>query len=278
MNKKNLYEPFSIAFETLDQSPVHEHKNSFFELVYILSGTGIQRVNKNEFLYHPGHMLLLTPTDISSIEINTTTQFFFLRFNDIYIKSGKISADNIQRLEFILKNANHQPGCILRNLTDKTLVKPMVEAMIREYVNRDLYNKEIIQQLVNTLIVIVARNIAKYLPDVIDSGTEEKAMNILQYIQENIYDPAKLRTEEICHQFGISKTYLGRYFKKHTKETLQQYITNYRVRLIENRLQYSDMRITEITDELGFTDVSHLNKFFKKNKGISPTKYRKEFI
>lgn len=278
MDKKNLYEPFSIAFETLDQSPVHEHKNSFFELVYILSGTGIQRVNKNEFQYRPGHMLLLTPTDISSIEINTTTQFFFLRFNDIYIKSGKISADNIQRLEFILKNANHQPGCILRNLTDKTLVKPMVEAMIREYVNRDLYNKEIIQQLVNTLIVIVARNIAKYLPDEVDAGTEEKAMNILQYIQENIYDPGKLRTEEICDEFGISKTYLGRYFKKHTKETLQQYITNYRVKLIENRLQYSDMRITEITDELGFTDVSHLNKFFKKNKGISPTRYRKEFI
>ena len=81
-------------------------------------------------------------------------------------------------------------------------VKPMVEAMIREYVNRDLYNKEIIKQLVNTLIVIVARNIAKYLPDTIDEGTEEKAIDLLNYIQENIYTPDKLKAENICEPGG----------------------------------------------------------------------------
>ncbi len=276
MQKKNLYEPFSISFEILDQSPEYGYENTFFELVFILAGTGTQQVNNNRFSYHSGHMLLLTPKDRSSFEIETTTQFFFLRFNDIYIKSGKLNAENIKRLEFILKNANHQPGCILKNLTDKTLVKPIVEAMIREYVNRDLYNKEIIQQLVNTLIVIVARNIAKYLPDNIDVGTEEKTMDLLNYIQENIYEPDKLKASEICKQFGISKTYLGRYFKKHTKETLQQYIANYKIRLIENRLEYSDMRIAEISSEFNFSDVSHLNKFFKKHKGVSPTNYRQQ--
>ncbi len=138
-----------------------------------------------------------------------------MRFNDIYIISGKLNVENIKFLEFILKNTNHQPECILKNLTDKTLAELIVEAMIHEYVNRDPYNKEIIQQLENTLIVIVARNVAKYTPDNIDIGAEEKNMSLSNYIQESIYDPDKLKTSEICKQFGISKTYLGHYFKKH---------------------------------------------------------------
>ncbi|WP_317190904.1 AraC family transcriptional regulator [Flavobacterium sp. ALJ2] len=36
--------------------------------------------------------------------------------------------------------------------------------------------------------------------------------------------------------------------------------------MIENRLLYSDMRITEIAFELGFIDESHLHKSFKKTK------------
>ena len=277
MKKENLYEPFSVSFETLEESSVWAHKNSFFELIYVLSGTGKQCINQHKFNYHPGHMFLITPDDCHSFDIETTSQFFFLRFNDIYIRSKGISSADLQRLEFILQNANHQPGCILKNQSDKSLVRAMVEAVIREGLNRDLYHKELVQQLVNTLIVVVARNIAKYLPEQVNECTEEKALGILEYIQNNIYHPEKIRTEMVSKHFGISETYLGRYFKKHMNETMQQYTINYRTKFIMNRLQHSDMRINEIADELGFTDESHLNKFFRKQKGQSPGQYRKTF-
>lgn len=275
MKRENLHEPFSIEFKTLDECEKKEHEHNFFELVYILSGTGTQCINNSSSRYHAGHMFLITPEDCHSFDIETTTEFFFLRFSNIYIQSNSIHTDNVQRLEFILQNANHQPGCILKNQIDKSLVKPMVEAVIREYVNRDFYNKELIQHLVNTLIVVVARNIAKYLPQHVDEQTDEKAVDILQYIQRNIYYPEKIRTEEISKQFGVSESYLGRYFKRQTNETMQQYITGYRMKMIEHRLMHSDMRMGEIVEELGFTDESHLNKFFRKQKGVSPTVFRK---
>lgn len=267
MKKESLYKPFEIVHKTLDKCGKAEHKHLFFELVYIISGTGKQCINQNTFSYRAGHMFLITPDDCHSFDVESTTEFFFLRFTDIYIKSGVFQNGDIQRLEFILQNANHQPGCILKNLTDKLLVKPIVEAIIREYVNRDLYNNELIQQLVNTLIVVVARNIARYLPEQVDAHTEAMALDMLNYIQNNIYFPEKIRAEAVSREFGISENYLGRYFKKHTHQTMQQYIINYRTKLIEARLLHSDRRINEIADELGFTDESHLNKFFRKQRG-----------
>lgn len=86
-----------------------------------------------------------------------------------------------------------------------------------------------------------------------------------------------MRTETIYKHFGISSNYLGRYFKKHCGETKQSYIANYKTSLIEHRLKHSDKRINEIVLEFGFTDESHLNKFFKQQRGISPKNYRLQF-
>lgn len=277
MRKVLLYEPFSISFQKLNECPLEDHIHNFFQLIYIVSGTGKHRINDSEFSYEPGHLFLITPKDQHYFDVKTTTEFFFLSFNDIYIKSKALQTENIQRLEFILQNANHKPGCILKNQSDKSLVGPIIQALIREAVNRDLYDKEITQQLVNTLIVVVARNIAKYLPEKIDNSSDDKIVNILNYIQTNIYEPDKIRTEAICRQFGISKNYLGRYFKKHCGETMQFYVTRYKTTLIAHRLKYSNKRINEIVLEFGFTDESHLNRFFKQQKEVSPKAYRLQF-
>ncbi|WKN42769.1 AraC family transcriptional regulator [Tunicatimonas pelagia] len=275
MNIEALYRPFEIVYKTLDECPKTDHKHLFFELVYIVAGSGKQCINENTFAYKPGHLFLITPDDCHSFQIEETTEFFFLRFNNIYIKSKGFQAEDIKMLEYILQNASHQPGCILKNLSDKPLFKSLVEATISESVNRDIYNQDLIKQIVNTMIVLVARNIAKYLPMATSEATDKKALDILHYIQENICLPERLRVKYLSEHFGISKSYFGRYFKKITQQTYQEYVNQLRIKHVKARLQLSNLRINEIVDELGFTDVSHLNRFFKRYEKVSPTEFRK---
>ena len=49
MKKENLHQPFEISVKELEESPLKEHEHTFFELVYILSGTGLQCINNNKF-------------------------------------------------------------------------------------------------------------------------------------------------------------------------------------------------------------------------------------
>lgn len=81
------FQYMEISVKELEESPLKEHEHTFFKLVYILSGTGLQCINNNKFDYHEGHMFLITPQDCHSFDIHTTTKFFFIRFNDIYIYS-----------------------------------------------------------------------------------------------------------------------------------------------------------------------------------------------
>jgi AraC-like DNA-binding protein len=221
-------------------------------------------------------LFLLTPQDAYSFDITVPTTFFFLRFGERYVKEKNTKdKEAIQRVEYILQNASHRPGCILKNKADKPLIASLVANILQEQRNRQLYFNRITAQIVNTVITVVARNIALKLPKNIKENTGEAVLEILHYIQENIFEPKMLRAEILSKQFSISLSYLGRYFRKQTGETLQHYISNYKLRLVEARLLHSDMTITEIAYEFNFTDESHLNRAFKKYKGMSPTAYRK---
>lgn len=276
MKRAVLHQQYEIELKELKEYSTSSKQNSFFELIYIIEGTGLQFVNKNHFYYRKGNLFLLTPQDSYSFTVEQQTTFFFLRFNESYIreKSDK-DPETATQIKYILQNASHRPGCILKNRTDKPLIFSMVKAILDEHVKQQIYYTRISEQIVNTIITIVARNIALKLPKNIKENTGEPILEILNYIQQNIFEPDHLKTEHLSRYFNISPNYLGRYFKRQTGETLQSYITHYKLRLVEVRLLHSDMRMNEIAYELNFTDESHLNRIFKKYKGMNPTEFKK---
>ena len=275
MVKEQLYEPFSISVATLDEYKSRKRQYSFFELVYILSGTGRKIINGLTMDYEPGSLFLVTPEDTSCFEIASTTTFFFLRFNKSFLNPNGLLAENGRRLVVILENANQRPCAIFQTAAVKPLIRQVIEGIIREGADREVCWDKMLSHLINTLLMIVGRSIIQHLPEELKDEQEEKTLDILQYIQANIYQPQLTKADNIAKTFGISLTYLSRYFKKHTGKNMQDYITGYKTKLIENRLLNSTKRVSEIVDEFGFTDESHLNKFFKKQLGVNPSDYRK---
>lgn len=273
MEIRNLYEPFELGFIETNEYEVREHKNTFFEMVFVLEGKGVQIINNHKLPYGSDKLFLIFPQDTHRFEISTTSKFFFIRFNQSYLKTQ--AKEWVQKLEFIFHNHNHLPGCILKTITDKPLVRALIEALIREHINQQPQQQEVVKQLINTIIIIAARNIVLMPAAATARPASQNAMQLLNYIHQHIYEPGNLKAEVISKHFNVSPKYISEYFKTQTGQSLQEYIMEYKLKLIETRLRFTDMRISEIVHELGFTDTSHLNRLFKKSKGISPSEFRK---
>ena len=270
-----MYTPYEITYEKADECPLKARTHTYFEMIYVISGCGQQRVNEHTLPYAAGDLLLIIPSNNCTFMVEETTEFLSIAFHKHYIESNALAMENSLKLDHLLLSADATKGCILYNRSDKYLVKYLTEGILRELVNKGLYSKSLVEQLMNSLILIVARNLALETPEKLHETSEGKISDILQYIQANIYEPDKIKLDKIGESFGLSTSYVSRYFKKHTQSTLQNYIAHYRLNLIENKLLYSNMRIGEIANELGFTDESHLNHFFKKGRKITPTEFRK---
>ncbi|MFT3920060.1 AraC family transcriptional regulator [Cloacibacterium sp.] len=273
MEIRNLFQPFELDLVEVTEYESNKHKNTFFEMVFVLDGKGVQIINNNKLPYSCDKLFLVFPQDTHTFEVATPSRFFFIRFNETYLKTQ--SKEWIQKLEFIFHNSNHSPSCILKTITDKPLIRALVEALIREKINQQPQQEEVIKQLINIIITIAARNILLVLPLALKNQSTINALPLVSYIHQNIYEPKMLLAKTFAKHFNVSPTYISEYFKTQTGQSLQEYITAYKLKLIETRLQFTDMHISEIVDELGFSDASHLNKLFKKYKGVSPSEFKK---
>ncbi|NML22609.1 AraC family transcriptional regulator [Pseudoflavitalea sp. G-6-1-2] len=263
-----------VSFETISKTPPREKANLYFQIIYIVSGTGFLELNGNQIRYGTGSLYLITPNDKHRFGPDQKTEQLVVRFNNDYIREYRWKT--IDHVESLLYHSSHLTGCMMKNSADRFLIERIIESMIHTMKTEGQYTVDLLFHLVNSLVVIAARNIAQIKPQNLPSGAETKIQEIITYIQSNINDPEKLKASNLSKEFGISETYLGSYFKNRSGETLQHFIANYKLRLIEHRLKLSDMRINEIATEFGFTDESHLNKFFKKLRGMSLSEFRKK--
>ena len=276
---EQLYEPFTVhrCTSPVQHKPLHRHL--FFELLYIQRGTGIQCINEARLPYRPGYLYLLTPADYHSFEVETESRFCSIRFNRVYFQGSATLADHsawFRKLEYIFNALNQRPGEVIRRPADQTLVAALLEGIIQEHENREMYSQRVVQQLVVSVLDIIARNIAGPLPASEGGKHSVRLHEMVQYIQQHIYEPKKLSVSHLADQFGLSPTYLGDYFRFHAGQTLQETIQQYKMRLVETKLRYTDLTIAQIADELHFSDQKHLYKMFKRFYGVSPQQYRKK--
>lgn len=81
--------------------------------------------------------------------------------------------------------------------------------------------------------------------------------------------------EDIAAEVGMNRSAFCSYFKKCKGITFSQFVTQYRLNTACELLKHSQKQISEICFIVGFNDVPHFNRVFKKQKGISPKEYRK---
>lgn len=270
-----MHTALEVVRQNMEAISTVDFQNNFFQICIVVTGQGYLGVGSHRTAFRPGSVILLTPDDVHHFELEQPTEFLMVRFNSSYIRSFEWGKMN--QMECILYYASHFTGCIMRTPADNVLVRSITTALLHTLDHPDLYQEDVVKHFVNALIVIATRNIEKAGPPAASENTDKKLLEIIHYVEEHIFDPAKLKAAAIGKAFGVSASYIGQYFQRRSGETLQHFITQYKLRLIEHRLKFSDMRVNEIAAEFGFTDESHLNKYFKKQKGVALTKFRKQY-
>lgn len=130
------------------------------------------------------------------------------------------------------------------------------------------------EQLHQTLF----NRVHQFFEDVQNTVQENSTIFLIkEYISQN-YMKESLSVKDISTHVFLSTSYVCTFFKNETGQTLNQYLTEFRMKKAKELLMDPRYKITEISSRVGYSDGNYFGKSFKKYSGYSPSEFREKLI
>ena len=100
--------------------------------------------------------------------------------------------------------------------------------------------------------------------------------NIITYMHQHFEE--QIEIAHLSEIANLSPSHFYRVFKKETRQTPMNYLNNIRLDKAKKLLRSGNQSITETALQCGFNSTSHFSTCFSKHFGISPSKYRSNYI
>ncbi len=98
--------------------------------------------------------------------------------------------------------------------------------------------------------------------------------NAVSYIEEHYRD--KLKLSDVADQVYVSQWHLSKLMNRYLGQNFSEILNGVRINQAKELLKDPALRIGDIADEVGFLDVAHFSRVFKKTVGISANEYRNQ--
>lgn len=107
----------------------------------------------------------------------------------------------------------------------------------------------------------------------ITEGREERIVDIMNYLKSHYRD---VTLDELAENFNLSKPYLSKYIKENAGITFQDAVKEARMKKARKLLKDSNQTVESIAAAVGYDNVEHFNRLFKKIYGLTPVQFRRE--
>lgn len=107
------------------------------------------------------------------------------------------------------------------------------------------------------------------------SPVSEKRRHRIDEAIQLVQSEPQLSMQEICERINLSEAFFSRSFKAVTGMTFSSYTRTVRIGRARTLLAESDLAVTDICFDSGFSNLSNFNRAFLLETGMTPSAYRK---
>lgn len=270
--------PSYIRSSFLSQYPnfsADSHWHDDIEFIYIVSGHMIYNINGNNVRISEGNGIFVNSRQFhyGFSDDHTECEFLCILLHPILLCSSQYIEQKYV-LPF-LSNAGF-PYCLLS--TANNWSNDILSSLKEMSEKRDNICFEIeIQSLFLHIWSLLYRNMPKIKNDSVKMNHQlSQLKDMIKYIQANYRN--KISLDSIASSGGVCKTSCCSIFQKYLKQTPISYLISFRLRKSIDLMKDSNMNLTEISYECGFSGASYYAETFKKSFGLSPSEYKEKYI
>lgn len=268
----------AFYFDTANENfPVRPHWHYFAEMIYIIDGVAEMHSDETISVLSEGDLILFHPKSVHSIyPVNTNPlKYAVLKFD---LNKINIASEYTPKIRSILKLATQKnmpflfrSGEIANLDVQKVFTDCITELSSQKY-GYDLLTRTKIYQLLMNVVRFWLDHGFTLERDIFTNETQNDIDTITEYIDQNIKN--NLQVTDIANQCGLSYSCFARKFNLLYGMSCKEYIERMRMFLVEDYLLFTDFDLNYISQEVGFSDCSHMIKSFKKYRNCTPKQFR----
>ncbi len=247
---------------------IPRHAHSSFEFHIIARGSCEVTTDTDTFQVEQGSFYLTAPSvfhqQCSSNEEELVEYSLDCKFRNRREASGKEQNEGSELEDFLTK-----APCV--PYVDTEGVIPLFEHALSEALGVRFGYHIIIQSLVPAIIVAAARSMG--FGSAINGTTQKSRMDIIaDFVSDNIC--RDLAPSDIANFMDLSEKQISRIVFASEGFSTKRFITQAKISHAKTLLASDSHSLSEIAEELGFTNISYFTNVFKKNEGITPGAFR----
>ena len=258
--------------------PLEEHRHLFFnEMVTIVEGQGIHNINGSRYLVSSGDVFMLKGENSHSFENCKNMVIVNIMFNPALLDHIMVNLKKMPGfvsffdLEPIFRGEHRFKSRLTMTRPDLDQALGYIEILLHEFKHKPTGYEASITATLIQLLVYLSRLYEGY-----EKPHTEQLMRIANAIN---YIDARYRNEisvpDLARLTHLSVNQFHRVFQTATGTTPIDYVNRRRIADAREYLTESDLPVTRIAFDLGFTDSNYFSRVFKKYTGTSPTDYRR---
>ncbi len=175
------------------------------------------------------------------------------------------------------------------NLEEIKTLSLWMSALISKFISdngSDNFNIDIDLDVINRIaesesfeeLLDVSRDIVRHISgsmlSSVYSGSSALISQALKYIMTHF--PDNIGLNSVCDYLHVNPSYFSTLFRQEMNRTFTDYLTELRIEKACKLLLETNLRIVDISSEVGFEDQSYFNKVFKKSKNLTPREFRQK--
>ncbi|MBN1673704.1 MAG: helix-turn-helix domain-containing protein [Kiritimatiellae bacterium] len=276
LRKRNAFLKGKFAFsivKTPEGNPgFHHHPEPWWEVCYILSGEGRYFIEKTSYPMKSGDVFLVNDTEIHCVVTEKIERFTLLFAPGFVAQVGALEGLDLDRL--FVNRPRGKPHLVLLDEGEKADFAYLTARAWHADFEAERGASTLCAGYMTAILAIVWRAfLSGRRRRHVFTATDKLVRAMAEYIDAHLQEALSL--DKLAEEAGVSSTYFSSVFKRVTGMPLVTYITLKRLERAKELLRDTELKVSYISLEAGFNDLSHFNRVFKREMGVSPLQYRK---
>ncbi len=262
-------------------APAHWHY--YIEILYMTNGQARAVLGGKEYRFCTGDMVLINGREVHAVfaELDDTVEYIVLKFDPaILYTTNRTLFESKYVLPFSVDLSDHQKVFLASEL-ENSPIPTFLQDIFHEFQEKSYGFELAIRTHIGSLFLWVLRTWHKNGIHM-DANSTLKEIDILRLQKVFDYLDAHyshgITVETVSTMLNMSYSYFSRYFKSIIGKTFSEYLNHVRITEAEKMLLTTDLNITEVALECGFSNSSYFIAQFREVKGLSPRQFKKKVL